>query len=58
MVFDGSAWYGNPRFSDVTIKFSGRELKAHKLVLCSRSKYFQRALGEDGAFMVRFSDLP
>lgn len=54
-TFDAADFFGDPAFADVTIKFSGRELRAHKMILCTRSKYFEEALKE-GRFKV--SDQP
>lgn len=51
--FKTKALYGDPRYSDITIKYSGREFKAHKVIICTRCKYFERALAEDGGFKVR-----
>lgn len=48
-----------PRFfdrealSDVTIKFGEREVKCHKVVLCSASEYFEMMLGVNSAFKER-----
>lgn len=44
--------FGEQAFSDVVIKYSGQELKAHKIILCTRSKYFESAFGEGGRFKV------
>ena len=51
--FNPSELYGEPAFADVTIKYSGRQLRAHKVVLGMRSKYFKRAFAEDSGFKVR-----
>ena len=50
--FKTADFYGEPAFSDMTIKYSGKELKAHKIILCTRSKYFRQAFGEGGKFKV------
>lgn len=50
--FEESELYGEITFADVTVKFSGRELRAHKVILGMRSKYFKRALAKDGGFKV------
>jgi hypothetical protein len=36
--------WNSPGFSDLSIKFSGREIKAHRLILCQASAYFDKAL--------------
>ncbi|KAI0994485.1 hypothetical protein K3495_g13697 [Podosphaera aphanis] len=38
--------FNNPKFSDVTIKIFDVVLHAHKTVICSQSKYFEKALQE------------
>jgi hypothetical protein len=45
--------WNSARFSDLLIKFSGREIKAHRLVLCQASSYFDKLCGPDSQFMVR-----
>ena len=42
--------FNNATFSDVTIRFSGREIKCHKLVLSLASDYFKALLDPDKAF--------
>lgn len=51
-MLDISKLYGDPQYSDLSIKYSGREMKVHKLVVCMRCKYFERALSESGTFKV------
>jgi len=50
---DMAKLFGEPAFADVAVKFSGRELKLHKVILCTRSKYFEKAFATDGHFAVR-----
>ena len=51
-------WYKvlqDPRFHDVTFIVEGqRELHAHKIVLCSASKFFAKVLGFVAGTGVRF----
>jgi hypothetical protein len=44
--------FDNSRFSDIVIKFSDREIKAHRFVLCE-CLYFDRLIGPDSPFTVR-----
>ena len=44
--------FRDPTFADVTVKFGKKELKLHKVILCTRSKYFERALRPGGQFAV------
>lgn len=45
-------YYNKPEYSDVTVKWSGREIKAHRMVLCGRSEYFKKAIGPGSQFKV------
>ncbi len=47
---DISRYFDSAKHSDVTIKFSGHELKAHKIRLCCASDYFRGAF--EGNFQV------
>ena len=49
---DMAPYYDNADFSDVTIKFGGKEIKAHRMVLCAKSEYFKKALGPSSPFKV------
>lgn len=42
--------YDSPVFSDVTIKFSHREVKCHKMVLFQSSDYFKAICGPESQF--------
>jgi hypothetical protein len=46
--------FNTDRYSDMLIKFSGREIKAHRFVLCETSTYFAKLCGTNSEFMVRF----
>ena len=39
-------------YSDVTVSFSGRQIKAHKVLLCQTSDYFKKLCGPDARFQV------
>ena len=43
-------YFDLPKYSDVTIRFSGEEIRAHKLILANGSDYFQTCF--DGNFAV------
>ena len=47
-----SRLYNSNSFSDITISFSGRKVKAHRIVLCGQSAYFDKLLNPDSGFMV------
>lgn len=50
---DITGWYNNSQYSDLTLKLSdGRKIKVHKLVLCTRNKYFASLCGSDSSFAV------
>lgn len=51
--FDTAPYFNSASFSDILIRFSGREIKAHRIFLCSRSPYFQKAIGPGAQFKVR-----
>ena len=53
--FKTANFFDNSAFSDVTIKYDGKEVKAHKMILCTRSKYFERMLGQGSQFKVSIS---
>lgn len=50
--FNPASHYNSATFSDVQVEFSGKVTKAHRIFLCSRSAYFQKALGPESKFMV------
>ncbi|KAF2162873.1 hypothetical protein M409DRAFT_26728 [Zasmidium cellare ATCC 36951] len=41
-VLTSNSYFNNPKFSDITIHFSGHEVKAHKVNLASHSGYFRK----------------
>lgn len=43
--FDARKLFNNDSFADVTIKYAGKEIRAHRLILCLRSEYFDKILG-------------
>lgn len=45
-------FYDQNAFSDVVIKFGTKQIKAHKIILCTRSEYFKKAIGPDSSFKV------
>lgn len=45
-----SALLGSDKFSDMAIRCGGREFKAHRAIVCSQSRFFDRAL--TGGFAV------
>jgi hypothetical protein len=49
--------YNNVRLCNMVIKFSGREIKAHRFVLCEQNKYFEKLFGPDSPFAVSISSL-
>ena len=55
--FSTAALFGERAFSDLTVKFSGQELPLHKVVLCTKSEYFKKAL-EPGGKLYRVRMLP
>ncbi|KJY02384.1 hypothetical protein TI39_contig55g00007 [Zymoseptoria brevis] len=48
---DVASWFNQDALSDVTIKFSGKEIKCHKLILSARSEYFTKMLDPKGGFV-------
>lgn len=45
--FEASNFFGEPTFADATIRFSGHELKAHRIILCTRGQVL-RACAQGG----------
>ena len=39
--------YNSDVFSDITITFSGRQVKCHRLIICSASEYFNALCGQN-----------
>jgi len=46
------SWLDRSDFSDITIKFSNREIKCHRVILCARSEYFKEMIGSGICFAV------
>lgn len=42
--------YRNKDYSDITIKFSGREIPCHKVIICTQSEYFKKLCGKGSQF--------
>lgn len=49
---DFAPFFNKPAFSDVTICFGGREVKAHRVILCGRSRVLKIALSPESPFEV------
>ena len=47
-----SRLYDCDQFTDLTINFSGRKVKAHRVVLCIQSEYFSKLCNPDSGFTV------
>jgi hypothetical protein len=45
--------YNNARFSDLLVKFSGRKIKVHRVIICHTSAYFDKLCGPESQFAVR-----
>lgn len=43
-------FYKDDEYSDITIKFSGREVPCHKMVICTQSEYFKKLCGKGSQF--------
>ncbi|KAK5170355.1 uncharacterized protein LTR77_004942 [Saxophila tyrrhenica] len=52
-----SQYFNSSTFSDVTLKFSGQELLAHKVILACASPYFKRAFEQTGFKEARSNEL-
>lgn len=51
-----TGWYNNAAYSDTRLKLrDGRQIAVHKLVLCTRNKYFNSLCGSASSFVVSFS---
>ncbi|KAK3669886.1 hypothetical protein LTR78_010267 [Recurvomyces mirabilis] len=48
--FDEKSFFDQEAFSDVTIKFGARERRCHRMILCSKSKYFAEMCGPNKTF--------
>ena len=43
-------FYKDDEYSDITIKFSDREIPCHKIVICTQSEYFKKLCGKGSQF--------
>ncbi|KXT07708.1 hypothetical protein AC578_10174 [Pseudocercospora eumusae] len=50
MALNTAALYNQPEYSDVTIRFSNREVFCHKVILCTSSEYFKKLCGPGSHF--------
>ncbi|EME79247.1 uncharacterized protein MYCFIDRAFT_204749 [Pseudocercospora fijiensis CIRAD86] len=50
MALQTATLYNQPDYSDVTIRFSGREVFCHKIILCTTSEYFKKLCGPGSHF--------
>jgi len=50
---DIAKFFDEESYSDVTIKIPGKDIRAHRMILCEKSEYFKRALGPHSTFKVR-----
>ena len=46
-ILNENSVYNSDSFSDVTITFSGRQVKCHRLIICNASKYFNALCGQN-----------
>ncbi|GFE54528.1 kelch repeat domain containing protein protein, putative [Babesia ovis] len=42
-----SVYLANPKYSDVSISVAGKDIPAHKVILCANSKYFDDILSQE-----------
>lgn len=45
LEFDARHLFNNPALADVTIKYAGKEIRAHRVILSIRSEWFNNVLG-------------
>lgn len=38
-----ASFFDNPQYSDIIVKFGGRQIRAHKVILAQQSGYFAAA---------------
>lgn len=46
-AFSAGDFFEDGAFANVTIKFDGRELKAHKMILCTRLTYLNKHISRE-----------
>jgi hypothetical protein len=44
--------FNSAHYSDLIIKFSGREIRAHRFIVCESNRYFEKLCGLDSPFAV------
>ncbi|KAK5116593.1 hypothetical protein LTR85_009218 [Meristemomyces frigidus] len=49
-TFDVSSFFDQEAYSDIIIKYGTKQLKAHKMIICSKSDYFKKLCGPDSRF--------
>jgi hypothetical protein len=53
MATPSAVWFNDAQYSDLTLKLSdGREVKVHKLVICTQNEYFSKLCGATSSFKV------
>ena len=48
-----SIFFNQEDYSDITVKFSGREIHCHKMIICMHSEYFKKLCGPGSQFAER-----
>ncbi|WPB00979.1 uncharacterized protein RHO25_005599 [Cercospora beticola] len=43
--------FKDKEYSDIMIKFLGREIPCHKVVICTQSEYFKKLCGKASSFV-------
>ncbi|KAK5116592.1 hypothetical protein LTR85_009217 [Meristemomyces frigidus] len=49
-TFDVTGFFDQEKYADVTVKFGTQERKCHKMILCSKSEYFDDLCGPGKSF--------
>lgn len=49
---DNSLHFNQPAYSDLTIKLDNKSIYCHKIIICTRSKYFRELCGANANFKV------
>jgi len=50
--FSTAKLYGEPAFADLTVRLPFARLRLHKIILCTKSEWFKRALAPGGRYGV------
>ncbi|CAK4032125.1 hypothetical protein SEPMUDRAFT_147200 [Lecanosticta acicola] len=45
--------FHDENYSDIVVQFSGKEIKCHKIILCTKSVYFRKLCGPGSSFKAR-----